>query len=84
MSLKALCECSGAPGGEKEVRQYIAAELERIGCPYEMASLYGKISSEHNYHEKEYSCMAGYSTIYIDWNGDVFPCVYMKNKAFLP
>ena len=57
-------------------------KVRYIGCPYEMASLYGKISSEHNYHEKEYSCMAGYSTIYIDWNGDVFPCVYMKNKAF--
>ena len=39
MLLKALCECSGAPGGEKEVRQYIAAELERIGCPYEIDRL---------------------------------------------
>ena len=46
MSLKALCECSGAPGGEKEVRQYIAAELERIGCPYEIDNL-GNVIAHH-------------------------------------
>ena len=46
MLLKALCECSGAPGGEKEVRQYIAAELERIGCPYEIDNL-GNVIAHH-------------------------------------
>ncbi len=32
MLLKELCQCSGAPGGEEEVRRYIAGALEDTGC----------------------------------------------------
>ena len=46
MLLKKLCECSGAPGGEQEVRQAITAELESIGCPYEVDNI-GNVIAHH-------------------------------------
>ena len=47
MLLKELCECSGAPGDEQEVRQRIIDELINMGYSYQVDSI-GNVIVHHD------------------------------------
>jgi radical SAM protein with 4Fe4S-binding SPASM domain len=53
-----------------------------LGRPYEICTLYGLITSTNHNNEMCYSCSAGHDSLYIECDGNIYPCVYMQDERF--
>lgn len=70
---------------ELELYKNSNAQTSYTGRLFEICSLYGlvnNISSSCEINKKVYHCDAGVSSLYIDCNGAVYPCVYLKAPDF--
>lgn len=70
---------------ERDLYRYSDNHTRYIGRLFEICSLYGVLQPPYSQvlaKDNVYRCDAGLSTIYIDCDEEVYPCVYLKEPTF--